>query len=359
MTFIIDDLLKLPGDLAKADAAKDAQAQNAELIQSGRDATTGAAYTANNLLNDAMPATQDLLGQGYGGAIDFLTQGYGGQRSDLLQGGQLGAGAITQGMGGGLDALYGGAGQGVGYVNSGLESGVGAIGGRTDRAGQMLDQAGGLYGNYQADPGYQFRLQQGEQALRNMQAAQGGRFGGAAMKALVDYNQNAASQEFGNYANRANSEYGARSAADAQSLSAANSLAGLYGGAANQAAGMVYGAGQGAANIYGQGGSQLAGLYGDIGAQLGNASATAGATLGGATQDYYGSLANLNQGLASQEGQNLIGAAQSNMGTIPAAIDNNNSTIAYNGLGWDSVANGVQGLGNAAVYLGASALQGK
>ncbi len=52
------------------------------------------------------------------------------------------------------------------------------------------------------DPSYFFRLQQGQQGLVNSAAAGSGSMSGSAMKDLMDYNQNAASQEYGNSYNR-------------------------------------------------------------------------------------------------------------------------------------------------------------
>lgn len=52
------------------------------------------------------------------------------------------------------------------------------------------------------DAGYQFRLQQGQSALNNSLAAGNGVLSGAAQKALSDYNQGAASNEFQNAYNR-------------------------------------------------------------------------------------------------------------------------------------------------------------
>lgn len=59
----------------------------------------------------------------------------------------------------------------------------------------------------QNDPGYQFRLAQGQQALQNSAAARGGLLSGGTAKALTDYNQNAASGEYGNVYNRALQNY--------------------------------------------------------------------------------------------------------------------------------------------------------
>lgn len=56
--------------------------------------------------------------------------------------------------------------------------------------------------DYQADPGYQFRLEQGAKALERAGAARGSQLSGAQMKGLTDYNSGMASQEYGNAYNR-------------------------------------------------------------------------------------------------------------------------------------------------------------
>jgi hypothetical protein len=63
------------------------------------------------------------------------------------------------------------------------------------------------YAQAQQDPGYQFRLQQGQQALQNAAAAKGMLRTGATMKGLMDYNQAAASQEYDKAYGRALGEY--------------------------------------------------------------------------------------------------------------------------------------------------------
>ena len=52
------------------------------------------------------------------------------------------------------------------------------------------------------DPGYKFRMQQGASALENSAAARGGLFSGAAGRALTEYGQNFASNEYQNAYNR-------------------------------------------------------------------------------------------------------------------------------------------------------------
>lgn len=59
----------------------------------------------------------------------------------------------------------------------------------------------------QNDPGFQFRLQQGQKALEQSAAARGSVLSGATAKAINDYAQGSASSEYGNVYNRAMNEY--------------------------------------------------------------------------------------------------------------------------------------------------------
>lgn len=57
-----------------------------------------------------------------------------------------------------------------------------------------------------SDPSYQFRLQQGQDAIQSSAAAKGGLLSGATLKALQDYGQDMASQEYQNAYNRFNAD---------------------------------------------------------------------------------------------------------------------------------------------------------
>jgi hypothetical protein len=74
-----------------------------------------------------------------------------------------------------------------------------------------------VMGDITQDPSYQFRLQQGQQALENSASARGLLRSGGTMKDLIDYGQNAASQEYQNAYNR---QFGAYQA-DVQNQQAA------------------------------------------------------------------------------------------------------------------------------------------
>jgi hypothetical protein len=126
---------------------------------------------------------------------------------------------------------------------------------------------------FQADPGYAFRLKEGQQALDRQAAARGGLISGGALKAAERYGQDMGSQEYMNAFNRYQTERAAR-------LNPLQSLAG-YG---QTTANTLGAAGQNMANNVGnaymqqgvnQGNALLAGQqarsssYGDIGKLFG------------------------------------------------------------------------------------------
>lgn len=76
------------------------------------------------------------------------------------------------------------------------------LAGRTADGGDFMRNFG--MSDFQADPGYQFRLAEGMKGLTNSAAARGGLLSGAALKAASAYNQNMGSQEFGNAYSRFN-----------------------------------------------------------------------------------------------------------------------------------------------------------
>ena len=60
--------------------------------------------------------------------------------------------------------------------------------------------------DFTKDPGYDFRMQQGQQALERSAAARGGLQSGATLKALTRYGQDFASNEYNNAYNRFNAD---------------------------------------------------------------------------------------------------------------------------------------------------------
>lgn len=127
--------------------------------------------------------------------------------------------------------------------------------------------------DFTTDPGYEFRLGQGQRALESSAAARGGLLSGAAAKALTKYNQDFASNEYGNVFNRFRAQQG-------DQFNRLASLAGIGQTATNatQQAGQNYATGMGNALQYG-GTARASGYAGQanaIGAGLGGLTSAIG-----------------------------------------------------------------------------------
>lgn len=130
---------------------------------------------------------------------------------------------------------------------------------------------------FQADPGYAFRMSEGMKGLERSAAARGGLLSGATLKGIQRYGQDLGSQEYMNAFNRYQTERNAR-------LAPLQSLAGV---------------GQTSANTLGQAGTQFANTMGNIGMNqanvAGNAQMSRASTYGNALNQlaylggrYYG-----------------------------------------------------------------------
>jgi hypothetical protein len=137
---------------------------------------------------------------------------------------------------------------------------------------------------FQADPGYAFRLSEGQKALDNQAAARGGLISGNALRAATAYGQNMGSQEYTNAFNRYQTERAAK-------LQPLQSLAGV---------------GQTTATNLGNAGAANAANVGNL--MTGGAAASAAGTVGQANA--------FNQGVSSylnyNQGNNLMNALNAN-----------------------------------------------
>lgn len=145
---------------------------------------------------------------------------------------------------------------------------------------------------FQQDPGYAFRMQEGMKALERSAAARGGLLSGGMLKGAQRYGQDLASQEYMNAFNRYQAERNAQ-------LNPLQSLAGV---------------GQTATNQLGQAGQTMAG---NVGQALGAAAqARASGYIGGANA--------LSQGLGMylnyQQDQNYLNARYPQQATAAAPI---------------------------------------
>ena len=84
---------------------------------------------------------------------------------------------------------------------------------------------GTAYGGFKASPGYDFRLQEGLDATQASVGARHGLVSGASMKAMNEYGQNYASNEYGNYMNRLGGLMGQGQSSAAMTATAGNNYA--------------------------------------------------------------------------------------------------------------------------------------
>jgi hypothetical protein len=135
---------------------------------------------------------------------------------------------------------------------------------------------------FQADPGYAFRLKEGQQALDRQAAARGGLISGGALKAATRYGQEMGSQEYTNAFNRYQAERTAR-------LQPLQALTGM---------------GQTTAQQIGQQGQQMAT---NVGSNMGSAAAARASGYVGTANALTGGLGTY---LNYSQGQNMINALQ-------------------------------------------------
>jgi len=205
--------------------------------------------------------------------------------------------------------------------------------GTRSRLGEMYDKGF----DFEADPGYQFRLREGEKAINRAASAQGGRLSGATLKALQAHGQGLASEEYDKaYGRRAGLAQQAdvsqqrlaldqASRQDAGALAAQQNQMGLaqqgyraigklgqlradtgqaLGGQAMDIAGqqsdIQYGGGRELASYTGDIGRQMSDLQYGTGKQAGEWQTAAGTRLGEMGQMYGQDVAAQRKGLADQ-----------------------------------------------------------
>ena len=145
--------------------------------------------------------------------------------------------------------------------------------------------------DYQADPGYAFRLAEGQKALDRQAAARGGLISGGALRAAQRYGQEMGSQEFGNAYNRALTGYNTDVARENQLYNRQAALAGI---------------GQTATNLVGQAGQNYATNVGNLMTGAGAAQAAGQVGMANALTGGLGTYLNYSQGNA------LLNALQRN-----------------------------------------------
>ena len=255
------------------------------------------------------------LGRLLGGGIGFLVggpagaaigMGLGGAAEEATGGGAAGAAAdAAQAANAASDRnlalqrqIYE---EGIARQQPFYQASVNALPGYLQGIGQGGELVRGFtQADYQADPGYAFRLSEGMKTLERGAASRGNLMSGATMKGLQRYGQDLASQEYRNAYDRFRDTQGLRR----------NALAGVVGygpTSANAMGTMGQNYATGAGSIMNQqgvntGNALLAGqqarssAYGQVGSALGkylggfNTPGYGGGAINPASGEYYGSL---------------------------------------------------------------------
>jgi hypothetical protein len=147
------------------------------------------------------------------------------------------------------------------------------------------------YNAMTADPGYKFRLSEGQRAMGHQAGARGGLVSGTSLKAMQEYSQNLASNEYSNAFNRYQAERQAR-------LGPLQTLSGI---------------GQSSANLTGQLGAQNAATVGNL--MTSGAAANAAGQVGSANAITGG----VNQYMNYNSNNNLLAALRNQGGGMTNA----------------------------------------
>jgi hypothetical protein len=165
------------GASSASSAAKQAAAVQAQAAAAAGQKVEGAVRDSNPQITANAANASDMALRSGGQVIDSA--------------GQAAAGVNT--AVGGANAMLDPYAQAGSAASGTLQNGL-AAGGDFNKAPTMAD--------LQIDPGYQFRLDQGQQTMERSAAARGGAVSGSALKDLTNYSQGAASQEYQNAFNR-------------------------------------------------------------------------------------------------------------------------------------------------------------
>jgi hypothetical protein len=223
-----------------------------------------------------------------------------GGAAGFLLGGPAGA-ALGMGLGGAAEEATGGGASGAARdaaktANAGVQSqidlqrrmyeegvarqqpfyqaGVNALPGYLSGIGQNGELVRGFtQADYQADPGYAFRLSEGQKQLDRQAAMRGGQISGNSLKAAARYGQDMASQEYSNAYNRFRDTQGLRRNALAGVVGFAPTAANAMGTSgqnyATGAGNAMAGQGVNSANALLAGQQARSSSYGQLGSALG------------------------------------------------------------------------------------------
>jgi hypothetical protein len=226
--------------------------------------------------------------------------------------------------------------------------------------------------NFSEDPGYQFRLQQGLDAVKNQASSLGGVNSGATLKSLNDYAQGQASSEYNNSFQRwlqqlmsmgseQNSQFGRQSTALGQTLGEYNAGFGRQATAFGQAAGEQQAQFGRQATAFGQAAGEQQAQFGRQSTAFGQAAGEQQnlfnqqqASLGQAAGEYNADFNRQNVSLANVSGayQDSFNRWNTTLNNIFSRLSGVAGTGANAAIGMAGIGTGVAGQAGANTILG-------
>jgi hypothetical protein len=320
------------GGILNAGAASDAAKAQIDGYNKAGATVTNATNTANTGITNATSAAGDQVrnaaGIAGGGVVDAAANG-----SNKVNDAARDAGyGVTDAAGNAANSITGAAANaGAGVTKAATDANAildpYASGGAKAQTtlSDMVAPGGSLMKSFSAndmeqnDPGYQFRIDQGNQALQRSAAARGGAMGGGVMQALARYSQGQASSEYQNAFNRFTTDkqqrYGMLSGVADRGMNASALQGSNLTGAARYSGDMGF-AGEQAAGALRTGAAQYAGNANLNAAQFGaNMNTNAAQYSGNAGMHGADEAANFGVHGADEVGTNTINAGRFVAGT--------------------------------------------
>jgi hypothetical protein len=191
--------------------------------------------------------------------------------------------------------------EGVARQQPFYQASVNALPGYLQGVGQGGELVRGFtQADYQADPGYAFRLSEGMKGLERSAAARGGLMSGATLKGIQRYGQDLASQEYQNAYNRFRDTQGLQRNALAGVVgygpTSANAMGNMGQNYASSAGSIMNQQGVNTGNALLAGQQARSSAYGQVGSALGkylggfSTPGYGGGAINPASGEYYGSL---------------------------------------------------------------------
>jgi len=329
---------------ADAQARADTQAAQQQRIEAGKqgsDLIEQAGTQASNLLTQAEAKSRQALQAGDTRAAQLWSQRADAARANLnkgFSGAESRLNSSYDAAAGQLDAGYAGAESRL----SGL-SGLGHYG--EDAVKTPLGA------NFEQDPGYKFRLEQGNQALSRATSAAGGRLSGAALKKLTEYNQGFASNEFGQAAQRDLAIRNMQMHLGDVGYQATSGLANLSERRGSAQSGLSERRGSSLANVDMARGSSLANIDSAEGSYLSGLAANEGAHLANLSTGLGSNLAQIGTNTAAARANSLNNVAAGNAQlTMQGIVPSRYGSVPYAGAGLQAGSNLLGDLGNLAMF---------